>query len=192
MKTAIVNEKEKTMNGKTTTMRRTQMLVAVAMAIALGLGAVDAARAATLRYDFDATIDFSSWKSWAWKQPKPESGSSIIDARIRRALDSGFTAAGYDEAAPDQADFLIDYRATGYREVRIDEGFGPPLRRSLRVGSQPMGVLTVDVFDRKTGKLAWHGVVSDAIASDPEDADEATAKAVAKLLKKFPPSQDPR
>ena len=42
--------------------------------------------------------------------------------------------------------------------------------------------------DHRTGKVAWQGVVSDALADTPEQADRRTAQAVEKLLRKFPVS----
>jgi hypothetical protein len=58
---------------------------------------------------------------------------------------------------------------------------------SMSTERVPTGVLIVEIYDRTTGKLAWRGTVTDELASDPEKADKKTAKAVAKLLQKFPP-----
>jgi hypothetical protein len=57
----------------------------------------------------------------------------------------------------------------------------------LKIDSTPVGTLIVDVIDARTGRLAWRGSVSDALASDPGKADKRTGKAVTKLLRKFPP-----
>jgi hypothetical protein len=146
-----------------------------------------AAHAADVKYDYDKTADVSTWKSWAWKQPEPPATGSIAEGRIRRALEEGFAAKGYTNIEGSTADFLVDYHAAVGRELRVDEGWGFPGRRDLRVNSYAKGVLIVDVFDGRTGRLVWRGSVSDALASDPAKADKKTEKAVTKLLKKFPP-----
>lgn len=38
----------------------------------------------------------------------------------------------------------------------------------MRVDREMKGALVIDVYDKKTGQVAWHGVVSDALARDPE------------------------
>jgi len=162
-------------------MNRFLMLV---MAVAVS---VTSAHAASVKYDADETIDFSPWKSWAWKRPELPNESSIAEIRIRRALEEGFAAKGYTNVERAAADFLIDYHAAIGRELRLDEGWGFPGRRDIRVNSYAKGVLVVDVFERATGRLVWRGSVSDALASDPAKADKKMGKAVAKLLKKFPP-----
>jgi len=46
------------------------------------------------------------------------------------------------------------------------------------------GTLVCDVFDRRTKKLAWQGVVSKAIY--PEDKGKNISKVIARLMLKFP------
>lgn len=155
------------------------------LVLAVAISATSA-HAATVKYDADEAFDFSAWQSWAWKRPELPDATSIAEGRIRRALDEGFTARGYTGAERNEADFLVDYHAAVGRELRLNESWGLPGRRDVRVDTYAKGVLIVDVFDRATGRLVWRGSVSDALASDPEKADKKTEKAVAKLLKKFP------
>jgi len=155
------------------------------LAIAMTTGA---ARAASVKYDYDKSVDFASYKSWAWSEPETAGGGSIPEARIRQALEAGFVADGFMQQDRAAVDFFVDYHAAARQDVRFDETFrGPGFGRDLRMNRMPMGVLVVDVIDARTGKLAWRGIVEDALASDPQKADKKTEKAVAKLLKKFPP-----
>jgi hypothetical protein len=163
-------------------------LITLVLAIGVTTGA---AQAASVKYDYDKSVDFASYKSWAWRQPQAAGGGSIPDARIREALEAGFVADGYSQAERPSADFLIDYHAAARQDVRFDETFrGPGFGRDLRMNRVPVGVLVVDVIDARSGKLAWRGLVEDALASDPQKADKKTEKAVAKLLKKFPPEDN--
>lgn len=152
------------------------------------LGFAAAAVASTVKYDFDRGIDFAPWKTFAWAAAGAPL-TSLPERRIERSLEDGFKAKGYAFVpGPGQADFVIAYQAGAWRDVEVSESFhGPAFGRQVRVDRVPKGVLVVSVFERTTGRLAWRGMVSDALASDPQQADKKTAKAVAKLLKSFPP-----
>jgi len=162
--------------------------IAVA-AVVVSMSASGSAQASTVKYDYDKSVDFTAWKSLAWK-PSGPSGGTLAEGRIRRALAAGFAAKGYTMVDASSADFLVAHHAAARRDLRVSESFSRGFGRDLRVDSVPVGFLVVDVFERRTGKLAWRGMVSDALASNPEKADKRTEKAVAKLLEKFPPAGD--
>jgi hypothetical protein len=156
--------------------------------VACLLGTVAPAAAATVKYDYDRKVDFAAWEKAAWLRPEAP-GGTLAEGRIRRALEEGFEAKGFTwvEAAP-EADFLVACHAAARRDLRLEQSFrGAGFGRDLRLDTVPVGMLVVDVYDRRTGELAWRGMVSDALARDPEQADRKTAKAVAKLLANFPP-----
>lgn len=162
------------------------MLRPITLAFVLALGA-DVAAAATVRYDVDSSIDVSTWKTFAWTEPEPTTGATLAEARIRRSVTAGLADKGYAHAGdPAAADFLIEAHAGARRRLRVDESWSPGFGRDLRVGATPEGFLVVDLIDRRTGRLAWRGAVSDALESDPDKADARAAKAVAKLFKKLP------
>lgn len=158
----------------------------------MAAGFASAALASTVKYDFDRTMDFSKWRTVAWSAPEAAL-TTLPERRIQRALEDGFKAKGYTlVATPAQADFVIAYHAGAWRDVQVDNRFyGPGFGRQVRVDRIPMGVLVVDVFERSTGKLAWRGSVTDALADNPEQAEKKTAKAVARLLKSFPARVQP-
>jgi len=152
---------------------------------ALSLAAV--ALAATVKYDYDREVNFTSWTTAAWRGPQ-DPGASMVERRLEKAIEGGFRDRGYAFVAdPGQADFVIAYEAGAWQERSLQESPGGPVfGRSLYVNRENRGALVVKVYERATGRLAWHGVVADALASDPNQADKKTAKAVAALLKKFP------
>lgn len=110
------------------------------------------------------------------------------ERRIARAVEAGFAARGYVLAADTtRADFVLVARAGAWQDVHVEaQPYGPLRGRSARLEREARGALWVQVYDRRTGRLAWHGVVADALASDPAQADKRTARAVAKLLAHFP------
>jgi hypothetical protein len=163
------------------------------MKIAFATAAIaGAAAASTVKLDYDRTVDFSTYESWAWKHGEERRGTTLAETRIRRALTDGFTNRGFervDELA--EADFLVDYHAAAHGELRVREDFRTPgVGRDLTVDRVPVGTLVVDVFDAETGALVWRGLVSDTLARAPERAERKTAKAVTKLLARFPPASE--
>jgi hypothetical protein len=146
--------------------------------------------ASTVKYDYDREVDFSGWKTMAWRRLH-QAGESMREKRIRRAVEDGFKAKKYvllDTRT--QADFLIEYSTSARQDLQFNETLmGPGFGRSARIEAIPTGTLIVDVYDGRTGRLAWRGMVTDTLANDPNDADKKTAKAVTKLLKKFPPEK---
>ena len=159
-------------------------LITLVLAMAVTTGA---AQAAAVKYDYDKKVNFTTYKSWAWSEPQA-ADYSMTESRIREAVEAGFVADGYSQVERADADFLVDYHAAARQDVSFDETFrGPGFGRDLRMRRTPTGVLVVDVIDARTGKLAWRGLVEDALASDPKKADKKTEKAVTKLLTKFPP-----
>lgn len=178
-----MSTRRRAMSTKRTTKQR---VVATVWMLAVALSAAAPAVAAGVRYDYDPTVAFASWSAWAWRRPAPRNDSSLAEDRIRRSLAAGLAAEGYARVEPEQADFLIEYHIAAHRALVIDD-WGPRWRRNVRVDTEPVGVLVVDVLDAATGELAWRGSVSGALENDPDEAEEAARAAIAKLLRKFPP-----
>lgn len=143
--------------------------------------------ATTIRYDYDRGTDFSTWRTFAWAPPVNPT-PTIEERRLARAVDAGFLGRGYRlTAAVGDADFLVEYQAAAWRDVRLETSFrGPYLGRTAQVVREPRGALVIRVVDRRTGRLVWHGMVADELTADRAKADQRTMNAVAKLLKKFP------
>ena len=52
-----------------------------------------------------------------------------------------------------------------------------------------IGTLVVDLYDVAAKKQVWHGIATKTLnpSKDPQKNQETTQKAVAKLLKNYPP-----
>lgn len=161
--------------------------IAVLSMVVFSLGLSVNAMASSIQYDYDRDVNFSTWTLAAWRGDQHED-ATMTEKRLEKAVEDGFKARGYTFVEdPAQADFVITYRAGAWQERSIQGVYsGPAFGRSLYVQREQVGRLVINVYERKTGKLAWHGTVTDVLASNPEQADQKTAKAVAKLLKKFP------
>lgn len=82
---------------------------------------IAAARAGEVRYDYDKTADVSSWKDWSWKPSLRPQEIGLQEARIREALAKGFSAKGYQEVEPSEADFRVDYHGVARPQARISD-----------------------------------------------------------------------
>jgi hypothetical protein len=158
--------------------------------------------------DYDPAADFARLQSYAWlPDPRPPTGdprldSSLLDARVRRAVDSQLAARGHREVSPDEADFLVTYHVALETKLDVEtihHGYGYGWGRwyggmggSTRVREYEQGTLLLDFVDPKTRLLLWRGSASARIrpSNSPEESQKRSDEAVAAMLKRFPPKPE--
>ncbi len=161
------------------------------------------ASAPTIHSDYDTTVSFDGWQSWAWAPDHsgPDAGSasvSLYDARIRRSVETALAAAGYSEVPAEQADFLLNYKVQIRNESDVtvwDEPVrGYHWRQTWRpthvsVHRYEIGSLILDLVQRNSGNIAWRGWAEAEVQRklSPEDRDRRIDKAVHDILARFPP-----
>jgi hypothetical protein len=155
--------------------------------------------------DHDPSANFGALHSYAWR-PGPQQGlddprfdSTLIDKRVRSAVDRVLASKGYRTAAPgSSADFLVGYHAvmrqkTSVQTINRSYGYrvggwrGP----QTYVQDYEEGTLLIDVIDPATMDLLWRGTgtgVVDPLAS-PEKREQRINDAVERILADFPPPQ---
>jgi hypothetical protein len=174
---------------------------------ALLLGAVVAGGCSSMQIssDYDPSVDFSRLQSYGWMpDSRPDTGnprldSSLLDARVRRAVDIQLAARGHSEVSPDEADFLVSYHVGLESKLDVDtfydsygygwgRGYGPMMYDTV-VREYEQGTLLLDFVDPKTRNLVWRGSASAEITTGgtPEKRQERVDKAVARMLERFPP-----
>ena len=165
-------------------------LFAISRVLAVLLSVAGTALAATVKYDHDRSVDMSGWKHVAWVSEADQ--LSMKERRIGDAVQAGFAAKGYVFVEEEEnADFIVHWRAAAWQDVRLEGGaWSPAFGRDFRVAREAMGTLVVTVYERKGGKVAWRGMVSDGLADNPDQADKRAAKAVEKLLRRFPSREE--
>lgn len=166
---------------KTKTMLRTMMAMQLAVATLAG--------AASVKYDMDGSVEIAKLEKVAFVSPPSKGEDAIADKRLRAALTAALEAKGYELVDGSGADLTVDYFAVVRQRRELVETGGPRFGRNLRLRQLPEGTLVVSFALSPSGEVVWHGLVTDAIASSPERANEMTEKAVAKLLEKFPSRQ---
>ena len=137
-----------------------------------------------VQYDFDKTADFSKFKTYKWITLKSVAPiDKLTDEQIKAALDTALAQKGFKKADSDNtADLLIGYQTSEL----ISEEFSH-IDASHRTITK--GDLAVDMFAPANHNLIWRGVASKALdpKAKPEKRQKNLNKAVAKLMKDYPP-----
>jgi len=175
---------------------------------ALLLLAACSALAQDVRYNFDKNSDFSKFKTYKWV---PIEGATklndLVDKQIRDTLDAELTQKGLSKVDTETADLLIGYQAAIGQEKQFNSystgyGYGGGWYRGGWYGGAGgmssttgqtstihIGQLAVDMYDPAVKSLVWRGLASKTIdaKAKPEKQQKNLTKAVAKLMKNYPP-----
>jgi hypothetical protein len=162
-----------------------------------------------VRSDWDHTVDFSRFETFAFVEDANSSISRLIDGRIRRALAEDLTSKGLRQVdSTDGVDLAIGFQvatenrrsystvssgwsARGYR--RGHGGWHGPTRvtttSTTRARVYTIGAVVVAIFDGENKELIWEGSGSQRLASSGATQSEAGIQdAVSRIMRGFPPS----
>ena len=168
------------------------------LATALLAVATGVASAASVDANYLPETDFSVYHTYRWVgiDDLPAS-DAITDQQIKRAVDKQLAAKGWTRTDAQDADTLVAYQLAVEERQQIHVyggygygwGWGGPT--SVSQSTTNYGTLTLDVYDPKSKMLVWRGTATDTLRKkvDPEKRQARIDKAMAKLLKKFPPQK---
>jgi len=180
-------------------MKKTLVTLAVAVALAPAL-----AMAQKTSYDYDKSIDFTTFKTYALKDGT-KVGQPLIDDRIVNAIEAELAAKGLtkSEASPD---VFVVYHTAFDKQKDISTyssgyagGYGPYGYRygggwaggttTTQVRDILIGTLVIDIADAKKNQVAWRGMGVKEVKTDakPEKRDKSINDAVKKIFKNYPP-----
>jgi len=167
---------------------------------------VSVAVAQDVRYDFDKDKDFSKYKTYKWVAIKgADQPDDLMSKRIAAAIDAELGTKGMSKTEADTADLYVGYQTAIGQEKEFTSyntgwGYGPGWGggwyggggMSTTYGSTStvyVGQLDVSMYDPAQKQLVWRGVASKTLdpKAKPEKKEKNINKAVAKLLKNFPP-----
>jgi hypothetical protein len=165
------------------------------------LGSVLAApslMAQTVDIDYDHSINFLKYQTYTLD--KVHATDPLVEQRIIVALnrDLGFkymhqVPKGSDvtitvvEASTDKQEYPAFYDGLGKLDWKRGWGAGGFLDSSPTVDSVTPGTLIIDMYDTKTQKLVWRGVVTEPVTNSSTKNDQEMDNGVDKLFGKFPP-----
>ena len=159
--------------------------------------------------DYDPTVAFSDLNTYKWipdLQKNLPVENSILDSRIRFAVDNQLAAKGYKKVSTETANFRVAYYLTtqerhtvttsyydyGYasgRHWRRGGMYGGSVRAETHVDTYEEGTLILDFVDPVTKKLIWRGTAQAEIDryASAQAKQERLNEAVGLMLEQFPP-----
>jgi uncharacterized protein DUF4136 len=163
--------------------------------LALGLLAVHGARAQKVTMEFDQTIDFSKYKTFAIRDGQLNSGnpalnSPLVKKQIEADIQNNLTAKGLTMVKTGASDLNVRYTFGAARKTEVEAypagwyGLGT---RYVRV-PYAEGTLVIDLRDPTTRSLVWRAIA----AEEKSDATKIQGKIndmVKKSIDKYPPKK---
>jgi len=169
---------------------------------------VCSAAAQDVRYNFDKSADFSKFKTYCWVELKDAAKlDNITENNIKSSVDAQLAQKGLTKADCDKADLLVGMQAAVGQEKQFTSyssgwGYGPgwygggwygPGGSTMTTGSTSTiytGQLTLDFYSSAGHDLVFRAVASKTMdpKAKPEKQQKNIDKAVAKMMKNFPPA----
>jgi hypothetical protein len=153
------------------------------------------AGAQDVRYNFMPGTDFSKYHTYKWVAI--EGGAhpnQIMDAQIKQSVDSQLASKGMTKSDSDKADLYVGYQIAVDQEKQWNGyGMGGGVRwggmASATSSTINVGTMVLDMYDPATKQLVWTGNATKTIdpGSNQEKNQKNLDKAMAKLLKNYPP-----
>lgn len=161
--------------------------------------------------DYDRTVDFAQYKTFAFYQleDKSDSVSELNKDRILRAIRADLLKKGFTEtdAYPDLmvnvTTILVDKQSVtaytnyyGYGSYYRPYGWGMryggfaagPATTTFSVHEYKDGSLIIDIIDAANKQLVWEGTGNKQIDQPSSDPDKNINEAVTKIMEGFPPN----
>jgi len=176
------------------------------LATLLAIAGASPAYAQDVRYNFDKQANFAGYKTYKWVVLNGAPPlSDLVDRQIKAAVDAELAKKGLTKIDDDSADLYIGYQSAVSTEKEFSSfsagwGYGPGWYGggwygpsggmvSGQTSTIYVGQLSVDMYASKPHMLVWRGLASKTIdqTAKPEKQQKNLAKAVAKLLKNYPP-----
>lgn len=186
-------------------MQRKIFVLSVIIMLAAGIAAGQ-----DVRYNFDRDADFSKFKTYKWVTLKNAAKlDDLVDKQIKAAVDAELARKGLSKVDDDNADLYVGYQAAVGQEKQFtsyntDWGYGGGWYRSGWYGPAGgmstttgqtstiyKGQLALDMYEPANHSLVWRGVGSKTIdpKAKPDKQQKNLQKAVAKILKNYPPGK---
>lgn len=146
-------------------------------------------------YNYMPGTDFSKYHTYKWVDiPSNVHPNQIVAQEIRDAVNNVLAAKGFTLVTADKADLNVGYQCSVDQEREWSAwGMGGGLRwggmASAESSTITNGMLAVDFYDPTSKQLVWRGTAAQTLnpSGNQQKDMEKLNKAVAKLLKHFPP-----
>jgi hypothetical protein len=172
-------------------------LIRMGVVLGLALWACIVTAGQNVRYNFMPGTDFAKFHTYKWVSIAGGAHpNQIVDAEIKQSVDRQLASKGLTKTDSDQADLYVGYQvAVGKEKQWNGYGMGGGLRWGGMVTATSstisVGTLVLDMYDPARKQLVWSGNATKTLdpGSNPEKNQQKLDKAMAKLLKSYPPKQ---
>ena len=177
-------------------MRTTRIAIQTTFVLFVALFCVGLAQAQDVRYNYVPGTDFSKYKTYKWVDvPGAQKPDQILDGQIKAAIDSQLASKGLTKTDAETADLYATYQVAINQEKQWNAyGGGAGWRLGGGMGSATsstisIGTLVLDFYDVASKKQVWRGDATKTLnpSKDPQKNQKNLEKAMAKLLKGYPP-----
>ena len=163
--------------------------------VLLGMFAAQSAHAQKITMEFDQTIDFSRYKTFAIRDGQlssrnPALNSPLIKKQIEADIENDLAKKGLALAATGPADLIVRYTFGAARKTEIEAypagwyGLGT---RYIRV-PYAEGTLVIDFRDPTNHSLVWRAIAAEE-KSDAAKIEGKLDDMVKKSIDKYPPKK---
>jgi hypothetical protein len=144
-----------------------------------------------VQYNYDREADFTAYKSYQWVERDRRTSDQLVDKDIRRAIDDQLARKGM-QRVEGNGDLHILYQTAVDREKQLEGwSMGPRWSAMARANTSTIevGTLILNIYDPAKKQLVWRGSATKTlnINKDPDKNYKNLEKAVAKLLRNYPP-----
>ncbi len=160
-----------------------------------------------VRYNYLQGTNFSKYTTYKWVNvPGVQYPNQILDEQIRQAIDAQLALKGLRRVEGDDSDLYVAYQASVNQEKQWNAyssgggywgwggwggwgGMGGMQTTTVTSDTIHVGTLNLDFYDVATKKQIWRGEASKTLKMEkkPEKVQKNLNKAMAKLLKNYPP-----
>jgi hypothetical protein len=148
------------------------------------------ASAQGVHIDHDASVNFSSYRTYYWAKTDPVPGNEILNEQIMWDVDAGMARRGWTKEPADKADLAVVVNMTTQPQQKLEtfyngwsgwawRGWG---RGDAMAHTYLKGTMIVDLFDAKTKKLVWRGVATDTVSYSPVKNKERIDESIEKMF----------
>jgi hypothetical protein len=169
-------------------------MIGAALGIALLTCGVSIAQ--DVKYNFMPGTDFSKYHVYKWVAIEGSTApNQILDAEIKQAVDAQLATKGLAKTENEKADLYVAYQVAVDKEKQWNAyGMGGAPRWGGGMGTATqstinVGTLVLDFYDPGSKQLVWTGNATKTLSpsSNQEKNQKNLNKAMAKLLKNYPP-----
>lgn len=144
--------------------------------------------------DFNHSVDFSKFKTYAWGQgPNPNAiQDSILLQNAQSEINSQLQAHGMQMVQESQNPDVIVVLSSGVKQETTYNAWGTGGWRwgggmgEITPDVSNIGTLVVDIYEAAGQRMVWRGVAQDTLSTKSDKNNKMINKAVTKMFEKYP------